>query len=122
MCADIKAWDDNPARYWVDAPQQAKDNLVPMIKPFYEGDEQKQRDEAMRSVGIAAQTLMLSATALGYDLCPMIGFDPDAVAKIIDLPENYAIGMIVALGKAAKPAWQKPGYIDDSEVFFEDGF
>ena len=54
LCADVKAWEKSPERYWEKAPQEAQDILVPMIKPFYEGKDWQQRDEAMRSVGIAA--------------------------------------------------------------------
>lgn len=122
ICADLKAWDKNPARYWQDAAPAVRDYLTPMIKPFYEGKDQLQRDEAMRSVGIAAQTLMLAAKAMGYDSCPMIGFDPDAVGKTIKLPADHVIGMIVTVGKAAKPAFPKGGYIPNEEVFFTDSF
>ena len=70
LCADVKAWDKDPARYWADAPQEAQDVLVPMIKPFYAEREWQQRDEAMRSIGIASQTIMLAAKAMGYDSAP----------------------------------------------------
>ena len=45
---------------------------------------------AMRSCGIAAQTLMLTAQSMGYDSCPMDGFDYEAVAELINLPDNTA--------------------------------
>ena len=122
LCADVKAWDKEPQRYWKDAPQQAQDILVPMIKPFYEGKEWQQRDEAMRSVGIVAQTLMLAAKAKGYDSCPMIGFDTEEVAKIINLPDDHVIGMMLVIGKALKPAWPKPGQLDLGEVLIKDSF
>ncbi|MFK7839426.1 MAG: nitroreductase family protein [Bdellovibrionales bacterium] len=122
LCADINAWDKNPQKYWQDAPKEAQDILVPMIKPFYEGREWQQRDEAMRSIGIAAQTIMLSAKDMGYDTCPMIGFDGDQVASIINLPDDHVIGMIITVGKAIKPAWDKPGFLADEEVFFENSF
>lgn len=122
LCADVKAWDKEPARYWKDAPQEAQDILVPMIKPFYEGREWMQRDEAMRSVGIVAQTLMLAAKAKGYDSCPMIGFDGDKVAEIINLPDDHVIGMILVIGKATKPAWPKPGQLPLDDVLITDGF
>lgn len=122
MCADVKAWNKNPARYWTEAPQEAQDILVPMIKPFYEGRDWMQRDEAMRSTGIAAQTLMLSAKAIGYDSCPMIGFDQDKVAELIKLPEDHVIGMILVIGKAASPAKSKGGFIPDDEVFKTNHF
>ena len=49
------------------------------------GNEQVQRDEAMRSCGMAAMTLMLAAKEMGYDTCPMDGFDFDAVGKSTQL-------------------------------------
>lgn len=122
LCGDLKAHKKDPARYWVDAPQAAQDVLVPMIAPFYEGKPETQRDECMRSVGIAAQTVMLAAKAMGYDSCPMIGFDSDEVAKLINLPEDHVIGMIVTIGKGIRPAWPKPGYLPDEEVIITDKF
>ena len=53
---------------------------MPAIDQYYRGKDQVQRDEAMRSCGIAAQTLMLAAKSMGYDSCPMDGFDFDEVA------------------------------------------
>ena len=122
LCADTKAHAKDPARYWAGAPQAAQDALVPNITPFYEAEPQKQRDEAMRSVGIAAQTLMLAAKAFDYDSCPMIGFDAGALADIINLPEDHVIGMIVTIGKALKPAWPKTGLLPDDEIFITDSF
>jgi len=122
LCADLKAWDKDPARYWRDAPQAVQDILVPMIQPFYESREWMQRDEAMRSVGIAAQTMMLTAKALGYDSCPMIGFDQDEVAKIINLPEEHVIGMLLVVGKAAKPANPRGGQLPADDVIIKDCF
>ena len=122
LCADIKAWAKDPARYWETAPQEVKDFLVPAIGNFYEGREWQQRDEAMRSVGLAGQTLMLAAKAMGYDSCPMIGLDAEAVGKLINLPEDHVIGMMVSVGKAVKPAQPKGGFIPEDEVFITNTF
>lgn len=122
LCADVKAWEKEPARYWRNAPKEIQDILVPWMKPFYEGKERLQRDEAMRSVGIVAQTIMLAAKAIGYDSCPMIGFDADKVAELIRLPEDHVIGMFVVVGKGTKPAWPKPGQLPLDEVLIEDRF
>lgn len=122
ITTDIKAWEKDPQRYWVNAPKPVQDFLVPWIRPFYEGKEQLQRDEAMRSVGFIAQTLMLAAKASGYDSCPMIGFDIDKVAKLINLPQDHAIGMMLAIGKSTKPANPKGGYISLSEMVIENKF
>jgi nitroreductase len=122
VTVDIKAWEKDPARYWVNAPKEAQDILVPWIHPFYSGKEQLQRDEAMRSAGIMLQTMMLSAKAMGYDSCPMVGFDFDKVAELIHLPDDYAIAAMLAIGKGIKPAWPKPGFIPKSEMVIENYF
>jgi len=122
VTADVKAWAKNPARYFRNAPKEAQDALVPMIAPFYEGKEQLQRDEALRSVGLIMQTMMLATRAMGYDSSPMIGFDQAAVAKLINLPGDHIIGALLAIGKGIKPAFPKPGYIEQSEMLIENRF
>ena len=122
VCADLKAWKDNPSQYWRNAPKEAQDFLVPAMAPFYEGKDELQRDEAMRSCGIAAQTIMLAAKSMGYDSNPMIGFDPDKVAEIIKLPENHIISMLMAVGKQVKPAMPRGGQLSLDKVVFTDRF
>ncbi|MEN8661504.1 MAG: nitroreductase family protein [Lentimonas sp.] len=121
LCADLNAHVGGE-RYWVNAPQPVQDMLVPMIAPFYESNPQLQRDEAMRSVGIASQTLMLAAKSMGYDSCPMIGFDPAKVGDIIGLPENHVIGMMLTVGKSLKDANTRGGQLPFDDVVFRDGF
>jgi nitroreductase len=122
VTVDIKAWEKDPARYWVNAPKEAQDILVPWINPFYSGNEQLQRDEAMRSAGIMMQTMMLAAKAMGYDSCPMVGFDFAKVAELIHLPKDYAVAAMLVIGKGTKPAWPKPGFIPKSEMVIENHF
>ena len=121
LCANLNAHED-AGRYWVHAPQSVQDMLVPMIAPLYQNNAQLRRDEAMRSIGIAAQTLMLTAKSMGYDSCPMIGFDPEKVAEIIELPENHVIGMMLTVGKALKDANVRSGQLPYDEVVFRNGF
>lgn len=122
MCADLKAWDKQPERYWVNAPQEVQDFMLPAIDTYYRDKEQVQRDEAMRSCGIAAQTLMLAAKSLGYDSCPMDGFDFDKVAELIRLPDDHVITMLVAIGKGTKQPWARPGQLALEEVVIQNKF
>lgn len=123
LCGDTKSWQKQPERYWRNAPPEAQQTIVPMIGQFYENaGEQVQRDEVMRSCGIAAQTLMLAAKSMGYDSCPMIGFDAEQVAKLIQLPADHAIGLMLAIGKAAKPARPRGGQLPKDEVVITDHF
>lgn len=121
ICANLDAH-QNAGRYWKDAPDPVREVIVPMIEPFYGDKAELQRDEAMRSTGIAAQTIMLAAKAMGYDSCPMIGFDPSKAAEIIDLPERHIIALMVTIGKALKPANPRPGQLPYEAVVHRDSF
>ncbi|MHA1517114.1 MAG: nitroreductase family protein [Alphaproteobacteria bacterium] len=116
MTGDVGAWQKEPVRYWANAPKEVADLLVGWMGPFHEGREELQRDEAMRSIGMAMQTLMLAAKEMGYESCPMIGYDFDKVAELIKLPKDHCIGPLVAIGKGTKDPWPKPGQLPLDEV------
>lgn len=122
LCADLNAHAREPQRYWQEAPQPVREMIVPMIGKFYTDQPQLQRDEAMRSIGIASQTIMLAARAMGYDSNPMIGFDPKVVAEVIGLPDDHVIGLMLAIGKAVKPAMPRGGQLPLTEVLVVDSF
>ncbi len=122
LCADLKSWEKQPDRYWANAVQEVQDFILPAIDGYYRNKEQVQRDEAMRSCGIAAQTLMLAAKAMGYDSCPMDGFDFEQVAKLIQLPDDHVIAMFVAIGKATQEAQPRAGQLSLDEVVVENSF
>lgn len=122
LTADLKAWEKEPRRYWRLADQTVQDYIVPAIDQYYRGREQVQQNEAMRSCGMAAQTLMLAAKEMGYDSCPMDGFDFDAVGKLINLPADHAIAMFVAIGKPLAPARPRSGQLAVEEVVIYNRF
>lgn len=122
MTADRDAWKKEPQRYWRNAPEEVAELLVNWIGPFHEGREWLQRDEAQRSIGIAMMTLMLAAKDMGYDSCPMIGFDIEKVAELIRLPDDHVMGPMVAIGKGTKDPWPKPGQLSLDEVVVKNRF
>jgi len=122
LCADLKAWEKQPTRYWDNAPKEIQDYMVGAIDSYYRDLDRVQRDEAMRSCGIVAQTLMLMAKDMGYDSCPMDGFDFDAVGKLINLPDDHVVTMMVAIGKAAQPARPRPTQLEMDEIVIHDHF
>jgi nitroreductase len=122
MCADLTSHLADPADYWSHAPEEVQNILGPMIKPFYEGNDSRIRDEAMRSAALAGMTLMLAAKDMGYDSCPMIGFDAAKVAELINLPENYVIGFMIPVGKQAQPGWERGERLPDEKVVSYDRF
>lgn len=122
MTADTKAWQKSPERYWQHAPKEVADLLVGWMGPFHDGREWLQRDEAQRSIGMAMQTIMVAAKAMGYDSCPMIGFEIEKVAELINLPDDHVMGPLIAIGKGTKDPWPKPGQLSLSEVVITDRF
>ena len=122
LCADLNSWNKNPERYWKNIPEEPRNALVESLKKSYRDKPQQQRDEAMRSCGMAAQTIMLAAKSMGYDTCPMKGFDYEKVGKLINLPDDHVIVMMVVVGKAAKPPSVRGGQLELSEIVFEDHF
>jgi len=71
---------------------------------------------------MAMQTLMLAAQDLGYQSCPMIGYNLEQVAKLINLPQDHVMGPMVAIGKGVKDPWPKPGQLPLDELVYEDSF
>ena len=122
LCADLTAHQENPSTYWAHAPQEVQDILGPMIQPFYEGKDTLIRDEAIRSSALAGMTLMLAAKDMGYDSCPMIGFDGEKVAELINLPPHYALSFMIPVGKQAQPGWGRGDRLPDDRVVAYDKF
>ena len=122
LCGNLDAWKQDPRRYWRNAPQPVQDFLVPAIEQYYKDKPQVQRDEAMRSCGLAGQTIMLAAKAMGYDSCPMDGFDYDAAGKILNFPPGMVISFMIAIGKKTQDVWPRPGQLAYDQVVVEDTF
>ncbi len=122
LCADVQAWQKDTGRYWVNAPEAVREFMVGAIDQYYRGRDQVQRDEAMRSGGIIAQTMMLAAKGMGYDTCPMDGFDFDAVAQLINLPSDHAIVMMIAVGKGLEAARPRAGQLSIEQVLIQNTF
>ncbi|WP_337048253.1 DUF1653 domain-containing protein [Serratia liquefaciens] len=122
LCADLNAWNKSPERYWSHAPENVQEVMIPSIELYYRDKPQIQRDEAMRSCGIAAQSLMLTAKSMGYDSCPMDGFDFAEVGKLIRLPSDHILTMLVAVGKATAEPWPRGGHLLYDDVVLADYF
>ncbi|MZH02643.1 MAG: hypothetical protein F3745_04380 [Nitrospinae bacterium] len=97
ICGKLNAHEDAPSIYQ-GVTQGIQDKVLPLIKGFYDNKEQLQRDEAIRSASLASMTLMLSAQNRGWDTVPMIGFDPEAVTKLVNLRPNYIPVILMAIG------------------------
>jgi len=118
----MTAWKTEPLRYWKNHPTEKQETVKANLERKYSDNPQNQRDEAVRSCGMAAQTIMLAARQMGLDSCPMVGFEYDDLAKVINLPENHLIVMMVVVGKRAVDASERGGQLPLDQVAFENSF
>ena len=52
-----------------------------------------------KTAGLAAQNFMNSMSAIGYDTCPMEGSDTLMVKKILNIPREAEINMVIGCGE-----------------------
>ncbi|HJM79054.1 MAG TPA: nitroreductase family protein [Nitrosopumilus sp.] len=122
LCGNMTAWKDDPLRYWKNHPVEKQEQVKTSLEKKYSDSPQNRRDEAIRSCGFAAQTIMLAARQMGLDSCPMVGFDYDEMAKIINLPDEHLIVLMIVVGKSAEPAKERGGQLSLDEIVFENKF
>ncbi|MEK4342279.1 nitroreductase family protein [Brevibacillus sp. FSL L8-0710] len=91
--------------------QQEYDQMVRETVQFYlDRGEIFAREEAIRNASLSAMQLMLVAKEKGWDTCPMIGFNPEALREALDIPERYVPVMLIALGKEDTSSQRPRGY------------
>ncbi|MEK4513254.1 nitroreductase family protein [Paenibacillus sp. FSL K6-2524] len=91
--------------------KQEYDMTVSSVLEFYETrGESFQRDEAIRNASLSAMAMMLIAKDKGWDTCPMIGFDPDALSDILQIPDSYVPAMLIAIGIEDTTSMRPRGY------------
>lgn len=79
------------------------------VESSYGDNPQKQRDEAVRTATLGAAFLMFAAQAYGLATGPMVGFDPEAVARQFGLAADEIPVVLIAVGHAREGNWpQKP--------------
>lgn len=70
----------------------------------YEGNAEKQRDEAFRGGSLWAMSFMLAALEAGWDTAPLGGFVPEQVSEAFGIPESHLPVLLIAIGKRPSSA------------------
>jgi len=69
---------------------------------------------ATKNTALACENLMIAAEALGLNTCPMEGFDPRRLSRLLRLsPKDHEIVMVIAIGRKSPdrvepPQWRRP--------------
>ena len=122
LCADLNHGEREPGsngEHGADGPAEPP---ASRRKASRRSSDHLERDEAMCSCGIAAQTLMLTAKAMGYDSWRLEGFDTEGVGKLINLPQDHLVAMLLVVGKNIKLSWQQAGHYNIHNVMILDQF
>jgi putative NAD(P)H nitroreductase len=91
--------------------QTEYDELLRGINNLYESrGEQFKSDEAIRNASLSAMMFMLLAKDLGWNTCPMIGFEADKVKKLYNIPENLEPVLMITMGKEDTTNIRMRGY------------
>ena len=74
---------------------------------------------AHKSAGLASQNFMISMSEIGYDTCPMEGFDSLIVKKILKLPRGSEINMVIGCGEREKKGVYGPQFRVPFEMVYK---
>lgn len=88
----------------------------PMVTTVSESDV---RVVVHKTCGLAAQTFMIAMAEIGYDTCPLEGFDSRRVKRLLKLPRSAEINMVIPCGirKGTLGIWGERFRVPFEEVY-----
>ena len=119
FCGNNQCWKD-AAKYAkhvspeFEAVSQTKATMV------YEQNPQTQSDEANRSCGFALTNMILTAYELGRGFCILNVANHDAIAQLLNVPEDHTISAVVAFDKSLLTSTMN--HHSHANVIFENRF
>jgi nitroreductase len=102
------------------APETA-DLWVSTASQLYGAEPHLAREEAIRSVALAAMALMLAARNRGFASCP-IGFAPNRLQEILRTSDRYTPLMMIAVGRDASIDRKRRPRLPVSQILSFDEF
>lgn len=93
-------------------PEQ-RDWFLNAAKSLYDWGPDANLAFAAKNTGFFAMSLMYAAASLGLETHPMDGFDHEGVRKVFNIPDNFWVPLLLAVGykkpglELNKPKWRK---------------
>jgi nitroreductase len=80
--------------------------MVGWFRPIMRGPfgRAEQQMWAIKTTALACENFMLALAAAGYDSCALEGFDEPRVKRLLDLPREARVTMVIAAGKRGADA------------------
>lgn len=95
-------------------------NIIGLFRPIVrEVSESDMRVVVNKSCALAAQTFMIAMANEGYDTCPLEGFDSKQIKKLLKLPHDAGVNMVIPCGirDGNKGIWGERGRVPFEEVY-----
>ncbi len=71
--------------------------IIVLINKTLEGSENRRR-LTHYDIGMAAENIILVALEQGLGSCPVMLFDEEAIKAILNVPDNYDVGLVIVMG------------------------
>lgn len=94
--------------------------VIGLFRPIVrEVSESDMRVVVNKSCALAAQTFMIAMANEGYDTCPLEGFDSKQIKKLLKLPHDAGVNMVIPCGirDGNKGIWGERGRVPFEEVY-----
>jgi nitroreductase len=115
FCADTEL--DSKIEKIIKMLPHAKDYYLGIKKGFDAMTEEQKLSWAQRQLFLALGNALNGAKSLGFDSCPMEGFNPVEYTKILKLPKNLVHTVLCPIGYAADTPRPKVRF-PKKEIFF----
>jgi nitroreductase len=78
------------------------------------------RTWAVKSTALACENIMLAFRARGWDSCPMEGMDSRRIKKLLGLPGDATVVMVISAGKRSRKGVYGPRLRFDRSLFIKE--
>ncbi|MCG8636018.1 MAG: nitroreductase family protein [Desulfobacterales bacterium] len=121
VLADMNGWQEGHPGFektWEEMvksgmPEAKRTWFLDAARSLYDWIPEANLAFAAKNAGFFAMSLMYAATSLGLETHPMDGFDHEGVKKGFNIPENYWLPLLLAVGykkpdlELQPPKWRK---------------
>jgi nitroreductase len=101
--------------------RETADLWISTANQLYAAQPQLAREEAIRSVSLAAMVLMLAARNRGFASCP-IGFAPNQLREVLRTSDRYTPLMMIAVGHDASNSRKRRPRMPLNQILSFDEF
>lgn len=78
--------------------EQPQAYIITLINTTLEAGLTRGKHVTFYDIGMASENMMLVAWEHGIGSCPMLWFDPEGLKQVLNIPDNYEIGLVLAMG------------------------